>query len=502
MEGRRLRSVRGVTARVVLLVVGSIACGPGGSVHAATALLHLRAAPKPRFGKGHSLPPLTRWGWAMPLDVRIELAEHWGYALELGTAGPGLAKQLDNPESMASKVCALAASDPKRYPLSVLAYRVCYRREFTAPLPPETWCVDPKTEKKVWSPAAPDRVFRRAGALGVEPLRKVLEKAPVAVILNGGEYALSVYGHHGKIWAHDRRVLKAKGGRGWYDYVSEQKARQEVIVSDAFRKACPKRRLYIYYYADGCPHRNRYKGWDVWAWDYKWMRRVSDLPSSSVYFRHFNSGFAGDNDMLTQALNGVAQQLALGDPLSYNWLNAGWTRAKMGDKAFGDLDRYVGYLKCYYTAGMIGGVAGYFAYPKGGFGGNVGDEPPHWLRQMMVLGRVHALFSRVEEFLRKGDLLPGPNKHRWSADLPAYEFPTGDATARVLARKHRRRDEWLVAAWAAGGANRHVTVTLPTLGRVRVEARACGSVYRAVRKGGQAVLKRVDENGRFPTAAR
>jgi hypothetical protein len=230
----------------------------------------------------------------------------------------------------------------------------------------------------------------------------------------------------------------------------------------------------------------------VWAWEYKWMRRVSDLPSSSIYFRHFNSGFAGSSDMLTQALNGVAQQLALGDPLSYNWVNAGWTRQRMGGEAFADLDRYTGYLKCSYTAGMLGAVAGYFAYPKGGFSGNVGAKPPHWLRQMMILGRVHALFSHHEELLRKGDLLPGPMKHRWSKDLPACEFPTGDAAARVVARKHRERDEWLVTAWAAGGDDREVAVAIPKLGRVQLEARAVGSVYRAVLRDGKPSLKLQD----------
>ena len=36
-------------------------------------------------------------------------------------------------------------------------------------------------------------------------------------------------------------------------------------------------------------------------------------------------------------------------------------------KAFGDLRLYEGFLKRLYTEGMLGGVAGYFSYPKGGF---------------------------------------------------------------------------------------------------------------------------------------
>ena len=56
---------------------------------------------------------------------------------------------------------------------------------------------------------------------------------------------------------------------------------------------------------------------------------------------------------------------------------------------------------------------------------------------MVALARVHALFSHLEMFLRQGDLLPGPNHHRFSKDLPAYEFPSGDPNVRVVARKLR-----------------------------------------------------------------
>ena len=464
-------------------------CWGAGEARGATALEYLRAAARPQFRNGHTLPPLTRWGWAMPYDVRVELARHWGYALEMGEANASLAKQLDDPKSIPSRLCALTAADPKRWPLCVLTFRACHDRKFIADLPAETWCVEAKTGKKVWSPEAPDEVFRKAAARAVEPLRKVLARAPIAVVLNGGEEALSVFGHHGKIWEKDPRVLKAKGERSWFDYVAQSKARQEGIITDAIRKACPKRLLYIYYFADGCPHRNRYSGWNVWAWGYKWMRRVGDLPSGSIYFRHYNSGWAGNDDMLTQVLNSVAQAAALGETVSYNWLNAGWTRKKMGAKAFGELGRYEGFLKCWYTAGMIGGVAGYFAYPKGGFGGDVGAECPHWLAQMIVLARVHGLMSHHEELLRQGRLLAGPLKHRWSKDLPAYEFPTGDATARVVARKHRKRDEWLITAWAAGGDERDVTVTIPKLGRIRLKARPRGNVCRATLRDGKPLLE-------------
>jgi len=473
--------------------------GLGHLVFAATPLEHLRAAARPRFREGHTLPPLTRWGWRLSLDIQRELTEHWGYALELGEANASLVHELDKPDSLPSRLCALTASDPKRYPLSALTYRAPCDAKFIESLPPETWCRDANgkiIEPKTWSPEAPQSVFERAAALAAEPLRRVLAKAPLAIILNGGEYALSVFGHSGKVWQQDPTVMKAKGDREWFDYISERKLRQELPITEAVRAACPSRLLYIYYPTEGCPHRNRYAGWIVWATDYKWLKPISDLPSSSIYYLHFNSGWTGAYDMLTQALNATAQHIAQGEPLSYNWMNAGWTRDKMGEKAFGDIARYEGYLKCYYTVGMLGGIAGYFAYPKGGFDGDISEAPPHWLAQMIALGRVHALFSHLEDFLRKGDLLPGPDRHRWSKDLPAYEFPTGDTAARIVARKHRERDEWLIAAWAADGPDRQVSVTIPGLGAVSLDARACGSVYRAALKDGRPAPTRVDDDWR------
>jgi hypothetical protein len=457
-----------------------------------SSLEQLQAAEQPHFRDGHTLPPLTRWGWSMPFDVRVELAENWGYALEFGGyATEEAVAALADPDSTESKICALTAADPERYPLCVLTIH-----SFGDDAPDEAWCRDADGElidgRKTWSPEAPDSIFEEAGKRWAEPLKAIIEKAPIAMVLNGGEYALSVYGHHGEYWEQDPAVMAARGDKSWYDYVSEQKGRQESTMADALRQAVPGRQLYIYYYADGCPHRNRYADWWRWAWDYRWMRPVSDLPSSSIYYVHFNTGWTGDSDMLTQALNGVAQHIELGDSLSYNWMCAGWVREDLGQEAFSEPDRYVGFLKCYYTAGMIGAVAGYFSYPS--------EDDPNWLWQMTALGRMHALFSHLEDFLRDGDLLPGPDPHRWSTDLPAYELPTGDPDARVLARKHRERDEWLITAWAAGGDDRDVSVDVPELGEVTLRARSCGSVYRATRQDNEPSLTLVDLDGIQPTA--
>ena len=115
-----------------------------GPAQAKTALDHLRETPKPHFRKGHTLPPLTRWGWTMPYDVRVELCDHWGYALEFGGyADPNYVKQLEDPNSVPSRLCALTASDPQKYPLAVLTHR-----GFPAELPEEAWTHD--AEGEMW----------------------------------------------------------------------------------------------------------------------------------------------------------------------------------------------------------------------------------------------------------------------------------------------------------------------------------------------------------------
>ncbi|MBI3986220.1 MAG: hypothetical protein HY343_04845 [Lentisphaerae bacterium] len=472
------------------------------AVFALTAAEQLKAAPKPNFREGHTLIPLSRWGWTMSVETRIELTENWGYALEFGSCTASTVKELDNTNSIPARLVALTASNPKKYPLCVLTDRPLLDPAVVAKLPDGTWChkadgspITNAPQWKLWSPEAPDEVFKMAAEGTADPLKKIREKTPIAVILNGGEYGLNVYGHSGPCWQQDPKVLKAKGEKSWYEYVCERKARQELIISEAVRAVCPDRQAYIWYHFGGMPT------WDSWQWsnDYKAMRKVSDYPDHSLYYMEFNSGWTGNADLLSKYLSATAQAIDIGDPLSYNWVCGGWLEGKFSDRAC-----YMGFLKCLYTGGMIGGAAGYFSHPKGGFAGDLGQETPSWLSQMMDLGHVQALFSHLDDFLRQGYLLPGPDKHRQLATHPAYEFPTGFPNARVLVRKHRQRDEWLVTAWAADGVERDVTVDVPALGKVTVKARPCGSVYRAVKgeaKGGVSAYKLmlIDQDGLLPS---
>jgi len=470
---------------------------------------YLASIPRPDFKVGHKMPRLSRFGWGLPLDARRELAEHWNFALEFGTVSAGacyvteaVVARLDDPKSDESQLAAWALAEPKRFPLSVIC-----TRELPANLPSEAWTGDAQRrllETKarslegnewhseagtIFSPESPDSVWREAGEIRARPLRAlVARKLPIAIVLNGGEYGLGVPGFAQSYWEQDPRIVAAKGGRSWHDYISQRKGHFETIIANAVRTAVPHRSLYVYYTAGGGTLRNKDSGSDAWCYSFESMRSVSDLPANEIYYRHFNDGFTGRYDVLTLALNGVAKEIPAGRPNSYNWVSAGWPRGKPERAAVeevsldeADLERWIGFLTCYYTAGMLGCNTGYYAFPTDGFATHFyADRPPHWLTQLTAAAYAQARMSFVEDLLLDGELLPGPSRHTISKNDPAYEFPTGDATARVLVRRSRRRAEWLITAWAADGRDRSVTVNVPELGAVDIRCTANATVCRAV----------------------
>jgi hypothetical protein len=101
------------------------------TAHAETALEHLQSEPRPVFKEGHTLLPLSRWGWSLPVETSVELCEHWGYVLEFGSyATKAVAEKAHDPQSRQGKVCALTAENPQRYPLFVITHRPIGSKDF------------------------------------------------------------------------------------------------------------------------------------------------------------------------------------------------------------------------------------------------------------------------------------------------------------------------------------------------------------------------------------
>ena len=484
----------------------------------------LKRQPKPIYKPGHTLPRLTRFGWGLgDLDTIAEFAENWHYAVTLPNylnENEGFAKRvMSDPDYVGFKIVALTKSNPKKYPLAVVL-----SRDDPANPAPETFLRGADGELLAggtYSPLNPQSVLDQMAEQRARPLRELRKKVPINIILNGGEYGLGVPGFMLQHAVKDPKVVAAQAASGLdcISFISKAKAREMDTIAEAVRKAVPDRRLYIYYQT-GAPDRNRYGGWRDWGMDPEDALQASDLPSTEYYYKHYNSGYLPNdqgNDLLTRVLNSTGFNIKHGNKFSYDWLSGGWedeadpnaapapaaapapdkpvakegeayvlsnnNAAALVDPNAGGVspsNLYTGFLKCLFTGGMLGGNAGYYLLPGGGLDGTFpADKPKHYLPQMTALSQVQALFSYLESDVRGSDLLAGPGKHRWTTDQPAYEFPTGTSGVRVLARKHKTLNKWLITAWAADGVNRPVKVTIPVLGQVTLLARAAGSVYTA-----------------------
>ena len=254
------------------------------------------------------------------------MTDHWGYALEFGGYATDalVDRALDVPASDEGKMLALAAKDPRRYPLCVIV-----TRNLPAHPPPETWTHDaagrllPAADKPDWSPEAPAEAIREAAELRARPLRRIRETRT----------------HRDRAQRRGVRAGRARfleevlgagpahpGGQGEYGVVRihlPAQGEMEIAIADACRRAVPDRRLYIYYTPGGGIYRNRSPGWEDWAWGYEWMRGVSDLPSDEFYYDPSANGWTGGSDLLTEALNVKGFELKFRQPFSYDWFNGG-----------------------------------------------------------------------------------------------------------------------------------------------------------------------------------
>ena len=550
---KKLSSRKTLSPALVVAALATISCSAPAQVEMITPAQWLQRQPKPMFKPGHTLPRLTRYAYDLDVETFKELAGDWNYVVQTNyLSDEVVANALKDPiNDRWGKLVALSISNPKKYPLGV----ILNRDEPPNPAP-ETFLHDAegKVLNGTYSPLNPQSVLDQMAELRARPLRELRKKVPINMVLNGGEYGLGVWGFLQKSIVNDPKVAAAQAASGldWISFISRAKKREMDTIASAVRKAVPDRNLYIYYQT-GPADRNRYNGWRDWGMDPEDSLDGTDLPSTEYYYKQFNDGYlstrqpVGDNDMLSRALNSVGFAISHGKKYSYDWLWAGFVdegsdgngnlaagrtpapyvpdtsapvvadmpkeqalpkfqegnAAMLVDPTAGGLspmNLYTGFLKCIFTAGTLGGNAGYYYLPLGGFNGSFpADEPKYYLPQMTTLSQVQALFSYLEDDVRNSDLLPGPNKHAKSGDQPAYEFPTGDANTRVLARKREGEEKWLITAWAADGVERPVKVTIPELGQVTLLARAAGSVYIATLKDNKPQLLLTDPDAMLPT---
>lgn len=375
---------------------------------------------------------------------------------------------------------------------------------------------------------SPNADWQRVTDAQTELLRMFRSNCPIAVIIDDGEWGPAPYSSIWRGLHKDPGFVAAMAGRGVtlvpdvyavnfevLLYTSEQAGRMLSFFPRSFATNFPEAKFY-YYQAGLEKYRiaGQRSGQFVTtnynngsAFDSRFLLTNWVMPSVESYYRSLNSGLTNGYNMAgldiantgmpLQHENWVGNMIKYGYPLSYNYVTAGWDRGWLGADSYMSDAHYIGWLKCMYTMGSLGVNAGWYGDSKisGSF---PAPQPPQWLTQKIIAGRVHAQFSWLEDYLRNGALVAGPYTNLMSSDNMSYDFnqgKNGANNAHVYVRKHNDRDNWIICAWSADATNSSVTITVPGLGKVTVNARTNGSVYLAAASS----IRLVDPDGTFPT---
>jgi hypothetical protein len=360
----------------------------------------------------------------------------------------------------------------------------------------------------------------------------IKQKAPITIAMDYGEAGVYIPYYAQRTW---KKIPQAPTDltseiAGW-NWLSEKWNRimkglwQDIprnLTSDGF----------VYYYTNDAGLSNGRFGngfgvsvdsWKGYNYNYDITKDQNKYTMGQTYFGQFNTGWGlaainsqGIRDAFTTHMNTRALEIPLGRPYSIHWLASGW-----GDNIVSENDRWTGALKCFYTTGVLGANVGLYAENNATLQTLARLYPttfnesqlPDYIKQWMSHSRVHAIYSWIEPFTMNSDLMEGQKIRDWGREeryyyaggfdraKPCYEFwayPIGTAVptpvanpvdnfinnaavadqgARVVARKLRNSNKYLLTAWAMNGEDREVEVVLTGVGRIKVNARKAGTIY-------------------------
>lgn len=180
--------------------------------------------------------------------------------------------------------------------------------------------------------------------------------------------------------------------------------------------------------------------------EYSEARKVGSLingqyySTSSIYtrwpdnWRYWQAASHGWQWMVESRVH----EIALGDKLCSPFVAAGWDRV---DSLNIRPAQWLGLLKVFSAAGAEFYYASFFniTTPK--------QDSKLWMYQAAMPSYAQAITSRVENYLRSGDLMAGDIPVNWTGGTnPGYNFYTGKANTIVAARKITGQNKYYIAA--------------------------------------------------------
>lgn len=532
---RRRRSVSAELAVTSFKFIG------GGTISNPTTWGEwLKNQPAPVAKRNHKLDLLTTYlnGQVQEHDISLDLCERWGYALNIGYGNNFenvvADAKLTTPVTISGRLLKLAINNPVKYPIAGAIKQTGF---YDGSYPQEQRLLKEgylrNAEGNVigdWSPEATPAAMLISAEFKCAPLVALVKLGVnITNIYDGGEGGLHIPGENAAAkWGGDPRVVAARGTEDWVDYISRKKGEQHRLYYNMVKQICPNRSKFIYYAFGANPYANipgaRYSGWN---YDQTWQ--AQDVPTGSVYFRDTAIIAAGMGnptitdrayvDQLSHHLAAVSEQITNHNQrLTYPFVSAGNGNANPATNQyhFMPIPSYKGFLKCMYAAGQTGAVAGYFAAGTNPTDANYPafntNTPPHWILQEMALGEVHARFTWLDDYILDGDLLPGLGGGRIKGWCPGFEFTPktrlGDffisaSSGRVIVRKRKLLDSWLVVLWNPEEGTSLTPVTtapdrlvwvddIPGLPPIQFVAGGEGSIYTVVKSNGSLVITKMD----------
>lgn len=498
-----------------------------------STLSYLQQLPKPKFNPNHQLIPISLaagWSEEFPFEIRKELADYWGYGLFFGrVTHKNVEEAINNPRSVFGKVLQLAKSNPKKYPLDTyLDTQNFFRKPKINPSSyPDAFAHDNVGNliKKFPNPEMRDETWQVIIEKLIAPLKRLADEGVnFNVIQHWSEWFIPVVGHNASNLLNDP-LIKAKyqdrlnngefkpNSNPSYDsfcnYLHLRKAYYEKMLADEVKAIAPNRNSYNIYTLNGGNDYGRYGGWGKWV-DFVLnigeTCHISDYPGGSFYT--INGSFQNRgryanqiNDLLSRLLASRGAELAVKHQFNQPWV---WLRETSKTQ------KYLGFLRCAFLAGARGFISYLEPDDKSNYiySQEINElNPPAWVTQVVELGYLSAQFSCLDRYLLEGDLLEGPFPHRfwaqhqyWKNHSPhpsycldnPFEIMTKGGwknaipgKVRIVARKLRNQDKYLLCAWATDGINRQTWIELPNFGRFDVVAKPEGNLYEATMSSGE-----------------
>ena len=504
---------------------------------------YLQQQTKPVFRPNHTLPPLQCNGYGSngtygnpgepvrSYNNQLEMA-NWGYAFDFdgNILNPENFENnkaiIDNPLSDARKMIDLAKTNPNKYKLSgvIPAYGENGRVPFTPAECPDCFVHNAQGmvildggNKPVMNPLMSDESLLRIGKKLVIMYDYIKNITPFTNAVDYGETGPYLPLQGREYWLKDPKVVAESGFQpgavndyAWNIYYSKKWTKlmkgfwqkfPSVLTTDGFVNV---------YLNDGGESRGRFYSWNDYNTLFEYTKDLSKYANGQSYFNLQNTGYNptpnGEYrpDILSTFLYKKSTELLVGQPYGVEWTNGACSTAET------EYDRWTGFLKCLYVGGNLSGISGFFGddwnapgtpnyktlgmlYPTSFERNNT----PFYINQIMALSRVHAIFSWIEPFTRNSDLLVGNVRAIWGGNknlLAEFSNTANDKGARVMVRKLKNENKYLLTAWAMTGEDRIVEIEIPSLGKIKVNARKAGTIYHVDNTSGTPIFTVLDND--------